>query len=73
MAEVAWDLDSLVLHDVLLNNSHSSFGAQRLVLGLLIDIGLRNESIIARDVRSYFSGAYCQLVGLIFLLRTLPT
>ena len=59
MAGVSGHLDLVVLDDVLLDDSVASAQGGGLVDGVRVEVGLRNESIIAWDVRGCLCRANC--------------
>jgi hypothetical protein len=69
VSEVPRNLDGLVLHDVLLNNSLPGVGAFCLLFGLFIDVRHRDKTIVTRDVGSYLCTPYGKLIDLVCLLH----
>lgn len=62
MTNVARNSDRLVLNDILFDNSISNTFSYWLLVGQLINFSLRNETIISRNVRSYFGCSYTKLI-----------
>lgn len=58
MARVAWHLDTVVLNHVLLDNCVASSERGRLSDSLRVKVSLRDESVIAWDMRRGLRGAH---------------
>ena len=72
VSRVPWHFNLIVLNDVLLDNGVA--GAQRrgLLDGARVEVGLRDETVVAWNMRRGFSCADCQLVVLVGLGLGLP-
>ena len=67
VTSVAWNLNLVVLNHVLLNDGLTGTEGASLSNGLWVEINLRNETIVAWDVRCRLCGSHRQFVMLVTL------
>ena len=58
VARVTWQFDLIVLNNILLNNSLSRLLTLRLINAPTVEVNLRDEAVVARDVLCHFGRAY---------------
>jgi hypothetical protein len=69
MATVAGQLHTVVLNNILLQNSRSILALKfRLLKSFLVEITLWNEAIVARNMSCHLSSTHCQFVSFVALL-----
>ena len=64
---VAWHFDLVVLNDVLLDNGVSIAEGRSLCNGIVVEVSLGDETIVAWDVSCSFCGSHGELVVLVAL------
>lgn len=68
MATVAGQLHTVVLNNILLQNSRSILALKfRLLKSFSVEITFWNESIVARNMSCNLSSSHCQLMSLVAL------
>lgn len=65
VAGIARQSDRVIFDNVLLDDGLTSCIELRLCLAFLVDVGLRNEAVVTRDMLGHFSSADGELVDLI--------
>lgn len=68
MSEISWNPYCMVFYDILLDYCVPCALADRLFVGQLIYLSLRNKPIVAWDVRGHLGCSHCELIILVSLL-----